>query len=502
MGRRSAHFVFLAKSLDRSKTTSLELQLCAELRDAIVTGRLCRGTRVPSTRVLASDLGISRNTAANAFEQLTAEGYLRSRVGSGTFVADSLPDSFLRAGRPRSSGRAPAQSGISELPRGRKWARLPNYFPRVKPVPFRHGLPAIDEFPIKLWAQIAARRYRHMPRELLGYGATGGYTPLRRAIASYLAISRSVQADPDQIIILSGGSQQGLFLTAQVLLERGDTAWIEEPGYLGARSTLLAAGARLVPIPVDDEGIQVATGIRTATQPRVIYVSPSNQYPLTVTMSLSRRLELLELARSSGAWVIEDDYDSEYRYHSRPIAALQGLGKHNRVIYVGTFSKLLVPALRIGFLVAPPQLVEAFTAFNGLMNRTPPAFEQLILTDFIEEGHLARHVRRMRMLYLERQNYLCETASRELDGLLELKPAPAGTHLVGFVPPGAQDAVWARAAAAADIETIALSNYYMRRVPRGGLILGYAAYGREATRSAIQKLGKALRPLTAGRALR
>ena len=496
MVRRSAHFVFLTKSLDRSRRTSLESQLYAEIRDAIVAGRFRAGSRFPSTRVLASDLGISRNTVSNAFEQLTAEGFLCSRVGSGTYVAESLPDLFLRATEQPGPSRKVAgrQGGCSR--RIRKWQDFAKYFPLVPSVPFRHGLPALDEFPTKLWGQIAARRYRRLPADLLGYGAPSGYEPLRRAIASYLAISRSVQADADQVIIVGGGSQQGLYLTTQLLLEKGDTAWIEDPGYLGARSTLLAVGARLVPVPVDEGGIRVEAGIRTRTRPRLIYVSPSNQYPLTVTMSLARRLELLEFARRSGSWIIEDDYDSEFRYHSRPIAALQGLRKDNRVIYVGTFSKLMIPGLRLGFVVAPPELVDGFTALNGLICRNPPALEQLILTDFIEEGHLARHVRRMRVLYLERQNYLCEIAERELSGLLELKAAPAGTHLVGFLPFGARDVAWAKAASDAGVETLPLSKYYLGRVPRGGLIFGYAAYGRAATRLGVQKLAAGLRHLT------
>jgi GntR family transcriptional regulator / MocR family aminotransferase len=500
--KRTAHFVLLAKSLlrsspgrsslGRSKSGSLEFQLYEEIRGGIVSGRFRAGMRLPSTRVLASDLEVARNTVANAFEQLATEGYVRSRVGSGTYVAEALPDAFFRVNSGRSAqGKSVQQHGVRSRPL-QKWLELAKYFPEVKPTPFRHGLPALDEFPLRLWGQIAARRYRRLPRELLGYGVPGGYGPLRRAIASYLAISRSVQAEPEQVIIVGGGSQQALYLATQLLLEAGDRAWIEDPGYLGARSTLLAAGAKLVPVSVDEQGIQVAAGIRTRTIPKLIYVSPSNQYPLTVTMSLARRMELLEFARRSRAWIIEDDYDSEFRYLSRPIAALQGLGRDNRVIYIGTFSKLMMPTLRVGFVVAPPELVDAFAAFNGLISRNPPAIEQVILTDFIEQGHLGRHIRRMRMLYLERQNYFLELAGRDLNGLVELKAAPAGTHLIGWLPKGALDTVWARAAGSVGVETMPLSKYCLVPMKRDGLVFGYAAYGRAATRLGIERLAGAL----------
>jgi GntR family transcriptional regulator / MocR family aminotransferase len=494
MGKRSKHFLLLAKSLDPSKRASLESQLYEEIRTAIIEGLYRPGMRLPSTRVLASDLGISRNTAANAFDQLAAEGYLRGRVGSGTYVAGTLPDAFFHANSERSALPQP-RSPQAASHRLAKWQALGKYFPPVNPVPFRHGLPALDEFPARLWGQIAARRYRNLPAGLLGYGTPAGYAPLRKVLADYLAISRSVRAQHEQIIIVGGGSQQALYLATQLLLEAGDAAWIEDPGYLGARSTLEAAGAQLVPIPVDDQGIQIGAGIRTRTTPKLIYVSPSNQYPLTVTMSLARRMELLEFAHRSGAWIVEDDYDSEFRYRSRPIPALQGLGHHNRVIYIGTFSKLLIPTLRLGFIVAPPELVDGFTALNGLITRNPPAIEQLVLTDFIEQGHLGRHIRRMRMLYLERQNYFLDVAAREVDGLLELNAAPAGTHLIGWLPHGAPDVTWANAAHGAGVETMPLSKYCLRRAQRGGLVLGYAAYGRAATRSALQKLSAALCPL-------
>jgi GntR family transcriptional regulator/MocR family aminotransferase len=294
-------------------------------------------------------------------------------------------------------------------------------------------------------------------------------------------------------VIVVAGSQQALYLATQVLIDPGDAAWIEDPGYLGARSTLLAAGARLIPVSVDSEGINVSQGLRSEPRPKLIYVSPSNQFPLTITMSLARRVELLECAHRCGAWIIEDDYDSEFRYQSRPVAALKGLGNSSRLIYVGTFSKLLIPTLRLGFVVAPPDMIDAFNALNALISRHPPSLEQVVLADFINEGHLGRHVRRMRSLYLERQEYFREMAEQKLGGLLELNPAGAGTHLIGWLPRGAKDQVVARNAAEAGVEVRPLSSYYVSRPSRAGLVLGYAAFDRSETDAAMRKLASVLR---------
>jgi GntR family transcriptional regulator/MocR family aminotransferase len=333
---------------------------------------------------------------------------------------------------------------------------------------------------------------RDLDRELLNYGHPSGYWRLRKAISSYLAIARSVHCAPEQVII-HAGSQQALYLAAQILLDPGETAWIEDPGYLGARSALIAAGAKLVPVPVDEQGLNVSKGIKRNPNPKLIYVTPSNQYPLTITMTLSRRMELLAHANRSGAWIIEDDYDSEFRYEKHPIAALQGLDKNDRVIYIGTFSKLLVPTLRLGFLVVPPVLVDAFSAAIALISRSSPAVEQAVLADFIEEGHLGRHIRAMRMLYMERQIYFREIARRELDDLIEVRPTNAGTHLIGWLPAGDDDSVASAAAARQGVLTMPLSMYCLKTPARGALILGYASFEKHETAIGIQKLATGLR---------
>jgi GntR family transcriptional regulator/MocR family aminotransferase len=315
---------------------------------------------------------------------------------------------------------------------------------------------------------------------------------LREEIAAYLGAARAVECGWEQVIVVSG-SQQALDLAARVLLDPGDAAWVEDPGYAGARGALIAAGARIVPVPVDEEGLRVSDGVRRAADARLAYVSPSHQYPLGATMSVSRRLELLAWASRTGAWVLEDDYDSEYRYTGRPLEALQGLDAEGRVIYLGTFSKVLSPALRLGYLVVPPDLVDPFSAARELTDRHSPLVEQAVLARFIAEGHFARHIRRMRTLYAERQDILVEAAAGDLRGLLDVRPAEAGMHLVGWLPDRTDDREAMRRAAARGVEAIALSMYGIEPPARGGLLLGYAAVGEAGIRAGVRRLAAALR---------
>jgi GntR family transcriptional regulator / MocR family aminotransferase len=288
------------------------------------------------------------------------------------------------------------------------------------------------------------------------------------------------------------GSQQALDLAARVLLDPGDAVWVEDPGYMGARGALSGAGARLVPVPVDGEGLEVAEGIAREPGARLTCVTPSHQYPLGVTMSLGRRLELLGWANRSGAWVVEDDYDSEYRYTGRPLEALQGLDGEGRVLYVGTFSKVLFPALRLGYLVVPPDLIDAFVSARELTDRHPPTVDQVVLADFISEGHFVRHLRRMRALYAGRQAALVEEAARELGGLLDVYPTAAGMHLVGWLPEGVDDREATRRAANFGVEAPPVSLYGSLPGGRGGLMLGYAAFAEGEMRGGVRRLAAAL----------
>jgi GntR family transcriptional regulator/MocR family aminotransferase len=329
---------------------------------------------------------------------------------------------------------------------------------------------------------------------LLAEGQVAGYTPLRQEIAAYVTAVRGVRCRSEQVLIVNG-SQQALDLAARVLLDPGDAAWVEDPGYLGARGALASAGARLVPVPVDGEGLSVETGITLAPHARLVYVSPSHQYPLGVTMSVARRLALLSWASRADAWVLEDDYDSEFRYTGRPLACLQGLDVEGRVLYLGTFSKTLLPALRLGYLIVPDGLVDAFLAAHAVADRHSPTLEQAVLADFIAEGHFARHVRRMRTLYAERQACLLEAAHRELDGALELAPADAGMHLVGWLPSKIIDRDVTSAAAAHGVEVLPLSRYAMNPLVRGALLLGYAGFDRAAIRSGVTRLATVFREM-------
>lgn len=495
MPKRRAVVTIGTLGLDRGSSVPLHRQLYDGLREAILTGRVRPGARLPSTRTLAADLGASRNTVLAAFGQLLAEGYLEGRVGAGTTVASTLPETLLRAHpqaaraerpgrRPRLSRRgALLVSTRAALARGASTAR-----------PFRPGLPGLEFFPFDLWSRLIARRWRRVPRQLLDYGDPGGYAPLREAIAAYLREARAVRCETEQVIVVTG-AQQAVDLAARVLLDPGDTAWIEDPGYPGARGALIAAGIRLVPVPVDAEGLDVRHGARRAPGARLVYVTPSHQYPLGVTMSLHRRLELLEWASRSGAWILEDDYDSEYRYAGRPLAALQGLDPTGRVIYAGTFSKVLFPSLRLGYLVVPSELTEAFMAARALADRQSPSVTQAALADFIDGGHFARHIRQTRALYAERQDVLVQAVRRSLGGLLEVMPAEAGMHLVGWLPDGVDDRDAARAALGQKVDVPPLSGFRAgpaRRGERGGLILGYAAYTPREIDEACVRLGAAL----------
>jgi GntR family transcriptional regulator/MocR family aminotransferase len=501
MAKRRAAVTIGTLGLDRGSRVPLHRQLYDGLREAILSGRLRPGARLPSTRVLAGDVGASRNTVLAAFGQLLAEGYVEGRVGAGTTVAGTLPETLLRARpetagtvhpgrRPRLSRRGALVVGAHEaLARGATTAR-----------PFRPGLPGLEAFPFDLWTRLLARRWRRVPRQLLDYGDPAGYAPLREAIAAYLGEARAVRCEAAQVIVVTG-AQQAVDLAARVLLDPGDTAWVEDPGYPGARGALVAAGIRLAPVPVDAEGLDVGRGARHAAGARLVYVTPSHQYPLGVTMSLHRRLALLEWASRSGAWILEDDYDSEYRYAGRPLAALQGLDAAGRVIYAGTFSKVLFPSLRLGYLIVPGELVDAFVAARALADRHSPSVTQAALADFIEGGHFARHIRRTRALYAERQAALVRAAGRALDGLLEVGPAEAGMHLMGWLPEGVDDRVAARAALGREIDAPPLSGYRARparRGARGGLMLGYAAYTPQEIEDACARLATALRTVRGG----
>ncbi len=477
--------------LDGRKKCPIYRQLYDWFRSAITEGRLRPGQRVPSTRSMAVELGISRISVFNAYEQLHSEGYLETFVGSGTRVARTIPDdafgpsSDYRRKRPR---EVVAQSGPRRVSaRGMAWSHVPKQPWLHNLGAFRVSLPALDQFPIAVWSKLVTRHSRRLSRAIMAYGDPMGHVPFREAVAEYLSTFRGVRCDSSQILVTTG-SQQALQLSAQVLLDPGDRVLMEEPGYPGAHLAFATAGARLIPVPVDDEGMIVPEISGQCRDARVAYVTPSHQYPLGMTMSAARRMSLLKWAVCSGSWIIEDDYDSEYRFGGRPIASLQGLDIHGRVIYIGTLSKVLFPALRLGYVVVPKDLVPAFSAARDTADIFSCTLYQAVLTDFICEGHFARHIRRMRMLYMERRRALVNAIHVQMGDILQVIGTEAGMHLVALLPPGVNDVLVSRKAAQRGISAMPLSSCHLEPPMRGGLILGYGSANAHQSCDAIRKL--------------
>ena len=464
--------------------------LHAEIRRAILEGRLKRGSRIPSTRALASQYSLSRGTVTTAFDQLHAEGYIASGTGSGTFVVPTLPEDSLVARRCGAIALPESRASLSK--RGRMMTEAVALTPASRSVgkAFRNYEPAIDLFPRDLWARIAGRVMRRAPRTLYGQGDAAGYLPLRRAIAEYLGAARGVSCDAAQIIVTSG-AQQALDLTARLLLDPGDTVWMEDPGYPGARLAFRGAGADIVPMPVDQDGLRLPAEAQPARVPKLIYATPANQFPLGYTMSVERRLGLLERANAAGAWIVEDEYDAEYRYSGHPEAALHGLDASGSVIYIGSFTKMLFNALRLGFLVVPLRMATAFQAARSFTDRHPPTLDQAILAEFILEGHFGHHVRRMRQIYAERMAVLNEAAGRYLAGALEVVQATAGMRTLAWVKTGSDSAI-ARRARAFGLELGVLSQLTIRYPQPPALILGFAGSAAGELRRGVRVLAAAL----------
>lgn len=474
-------------ALDRESPKALHTQIYEGYRQAIIAGNLRARQRIPSSRVLAAELGVSRFPVLAAYSQLLAEGYFESRVGSGTVISSSLPDRFMKS-KPVSAV-APAPP-LSPRPLAR---RASTRFTSLKPSSvhglgaFNVGEVAFDQFPLQIWSNLVARRARDLQPQSLQYGDPIGLPTLREEIANYLRMARSVRCEADQVMIVSG-SQQALDLSCRVLADPASAVWVEEPGYRLARDVFSRAGCRIVPVPVDHAGLHVAAGIRLCRKARVAIVTPSHQFPLGVTMSAKRRFELLDWSERTGAWIIEDDYDSEYRYDSSPIASLQGLDGSARVLYIGTFSKVLFPALRLGYIVIPRDLVDHFTAARRLMDFGPPPFFQSVIADFIHEGHFARHLRRMRALYQSRRSALVASLEKEFGSLATLLGSEAGMHLAVILPSHIRDTEIAHRAAGQKLWIWPLSASYLQAPASNGLILGFANTAESEIPSAVRKL--------------
>jgi len=491
------HDTFQDLSLDPQPrhTQPLWHWLYSQLRGVILNGRLKPGTRMPSSRNLAKQYSLSRGTVVAAFEHLQSEGYVETQVGAGSFVALTFPHDVINV-QPAGPAVRSEISCAQLAKRGQAMVEgifvLPSSYTLGKA--FRSHEPAIDLFPVQLWNRVSSRVLRHAPRTLYGVGEAMGYRPLRRAIAEYLGAARGVKCSADQILITSG-AQQALDLVVRLLIDPGDAAWVEDPGYPGMVSVLRAGEARIIPVPVDHHGIQVSAGVRRARKAKLAYVTPANQFPLGYVMPIERRLALLQWALEEGAWIVEDDYDSEYRYSGRPVAALQGLDRNGSVIYVGTFTKMLFPALRLGFLVLPSRIVNAFSATKSYVDRHAPTLDQAILAEFILEGHFGHHVRRMRQIYAERVGVLVEASRQKLGGLMDVVPAEAGMRTVGWLRNGQDDVTAANSAVAQGLEVAALSRFAMKHRPPNGLMLGFAACNEAEIRRGVEVLAHGLKTM-------
>jgi GntR family transcriptional regulator/MocR family aminotransferase len=463
--------------------------LCTALRAEILAGRLRPGARLPATRDLAGQYGLSRGTIVSSFEQLKSEGYLAGSVGSGTYVNEILPDDLLQVDRQAGARRPAPRNPRRHLAGfGRRATPLPEY--SLSPArAFRTDLPALDLFPTTLWAQIEARQWRRASASLLLGCPPLGHPPLREATADYLRTSRGVRCVAEQIAIVSG-VQEALDLVARVVLDPGDRVCMEDPGYVGAARVFAALGARISAVAVDGEGMEIPS--RRAQGARLAYVTPAHQFPLGTSMGLARRLELLAWARKSGALIFEDDYDSEYRYSGRPLPALQGLDRHGQVLFAGSFSKVLFPSLRLGYLVIPSDLVDRFAAAKSVASRHAPLLEQAVLCEFLTEGHFGRHVRRMREVYAQRLSVLLECARQRLAGLLEISSVEAGLQTAGWLCGGIGGEAAATAAAERNVEVTPLSRYRRGRAAREGLQLGFAAVDAHEIRRGVLELAAAL----------
>jgi GntR family transcriptional regulator/MocR family aminotransferase len=489
---KTATATVLNIDLNFSADDPLHRQLYLAIKRAILEGRLHPRDRLPSTRTIANDFRISRTTVLNAFEQLTAEGYLEGKTGVGTKVSSYIPGDLARPIR-----RQVRSSNVKSTSRISQRAQIDAFydlsFLRTPSRPFRPGQPEIRLFPREIWSRLAAKHWRRANRDPEHIDSLG-YRPLRQAICDYVGRLRGVRCSPDQVMIVCG-AQQALFLTGYALADAGESVWMEDPGYPRARTAFLSAGLKVVPVPVDSDGLMVSEGIASEPRPKLVFVTPSFQCPLGTTLSLQRRFELLQLAEQQKAWIIEDDYFSEYCYGGAPVACLQSIDKNDRVIYIGNFSKNVAPSLRIGYLIVPPSLIGHLKSVRSSMSRQPPGVEQAILADFLVEGHLERHLRATLRVYRERQEALVNAIEDNGSGVLETSVSGTGMYLVAWLRSGIDDRLAAQSAAKRGIDIIPLSAFCSKPLRRRGVVLGYSAYEPTPIRSAVIRLCSVLSDL-------
>lgn len=460
--------------LTRTSGVPLYMQLYTQFRDMITRGQLQPGDRVPSGRNLAAELGVSRIIVSQCYELLSMEGYFEGKTGAGTFIASVLPEQLLEV-RPAAKPEPPGHIVPGD---------------RIEDQPFQIGLPALDRFPYNAWQKVAGHILKNLKHFHLGYEDTLGYDALRKGIATYLRTARGVSCEAAQVVVVTG-SQQTLNLVLQVLLQPGDTVWMEDPGYHGARLAFSHAGMQICPVPVQPDGMDIDYAQTHYRDARLAYVTPTHQFPLGYTLSPQKRRQLLAWAAASNSWILEDDYDSEYRYAGTPTPCLQSMDQHGRVIYTGTFSKVLFPGLRLAYLVLPtPELTARFRKAKESMDRQSPALEQFILRDFIDQGHFIRHIHKMRLLYAERQQLLITLLQQQLQPHLKISMVPAGMHVLCYLKDHVDVPQLKKAIRSQKIKVAFLDAFTLQHQQPPAMLLGFTGFSAYKLRTAVEKLAR------------
>jgi GntR family transcriptional regulator/MocR family aminotransferase len=476
-------------NIERNTSVPIYRQLDASLRRLILSGKLKPGQKLPSTRELAEELGVSRITVKSVYEQLVVEGYALAKTGAGTFVAQGLEiESAPKFRRVRRKSKIPE---IEITDRAQRIMSSRASARHGETDPFRPGVPAHDLFPVKVWNKCLLEATQSDHRHHMGYGNLSGSADLRNSIANHLTDARGMQVDPGQIVITSG-AQQAFVLIAFVLLNKGDTVWYEDPGHIAGRDVMQIMGASIASVPIDSEGLDVQYAIENHPKPSIIFTTPSHQQPLGTTMSLVRRLTLLNYAQENDAWIIEDDYDSEFRYRGRPLPALSALDSERRVFYVGTFSKSMFAAIRIGYVVVPPGLIDSFAKASNLLGHRSSAIVEQALSRFMDDGRFVEHVRKMRRVYRERKDTLFDCLKNDCGNFLEPQKTDAGMHIIAWLKNNLQDQAAFNALLNAGIESLPLSIYCATPLERQGIVLGFCCAHENRIPGLVNRLSEAL----------
>ena len=475
--------------INRSSSAPIYRQIEDFLRQMILDGALLPSQKLPSTRELALELGVSRITIKSVYEQLISEGYVQGKTGAGTFVSEGLDGETPVVPSVDTIRKDYFDGNFSKTAEHISFSQASARYGSI--LPFRPGVPALDKFPVKRWNKYLSRATTKSDIANLSYGDLLGSEKLRASIAHHLADSRGMKVDPKQILITSG-AQQAFVLISYVLMNKNDTVWYENPGHIAGRDLLKIVGGDVSPVPIDKEGLNLPYAVLNFSKPKLIFTTPSHQQPLGITMSLQRRLTLLKYAHENASWVIEDDYDSEFRYRGRPLPALAALDKVGRVLYVGTFSKSLFPSVRIGYVVVPKVLVDTFAKTRNIFGQTSSAITEEALSNFMDDGGFAEHIRKMRRLYRERRDILLDALKNHCSNILEPQQTDAGMHIIADIKNGMSDRLAHLELLNAGIDSLPLSIYYEGSVQRQALVLGFSGVQKKVIPKLVTRMGRVL----------